>query len=159
MHYIPNDCEDEKFIEKHNTIYDICSVICTDKFFDKLLLEIQNIGVINDNILIDYINRVLECVIEYYPYYTDYSIIPNQNKKLCKLNDVYKDSDIPELFKDCLKNCFNEDIKNKLIYKKIKIKFLRNVKEKNIYSYINTLRSYFNMPEEPKYSRYSGTVF
>jgi len=153
MHYIPNDCEDEKFIEKRNTIYDICSVIWTDKFsgkedgsgfpkdlwngidemvFDKLLLEIQNIGVINNNISIDYINKVLDCVTEYYPKYTDYSIIPNQNKKLCKLNDVYKDSDIPELFKECLNNCLKKDIKNELIDKEIKIELLRNV-QKRIY--------------------------
>jgi len=180
MHYIPKDCGDKKFIEKRKMIYEICSKMWTNKFsgmedgsgfpkdlwngidemvFDKLLLAIQNIGGIKGIISIDYINRVLDCVTEYYPYYTDYSIIPNQNKKLCKLNDVYKDSDIPELFKDCLKNCFNEDIKNKLIDKKIKIKLIRNVQEKNIYSYVNTLRSYFNMPEEPKYSIYGGRTY
>lgn len=55
---------------------------------------------------------------EYYPKeINEYAIIPNQNGKLFKYSELYKDSDIPEIFKVSVKDYINVDIKDELLDK------------------------------------------
>ncbi|ORX79571.1 hypothetical protein BCR32DRAFT_300799 [Anaeromyces robustus] len=161
---IPCDMMDREFIQKRKTIYELCSVIWNmsemkdgsglhkelwngidEMVFDNLLSTIQNLKEINGQTLIsiDFLNKVLKCVTKYYSDYTEYSIIPNQNGKFCKIYDLYKDSNIPEIFKECLKKFFNVDIKKELIHKEINYNIFRNVEEKGIYSYKPILRKNF----------------
>jgi len=172
MQYIPWDCEDKQFIQKREMIFEICSVMWNEDLSEmkdgsgfprylwngvdemvlkNLLLKIEEYNEIQGKISVDYINKVLVCVQKYYSDYIDYSIIPNQNKKLCKLNELYEDSNIPEIFKNCLKNCFNVDIRNELLDKGINTKVLRFVEKKEILSYKSTLKKFFS--EKPKSTR------
>jgi len=170
-----------KVLFKRKTVYELYSVIWNkhlsgmkdgsgfsedlwngidDIVFDKFLLEIQKFKEIKGKISITFINNVLKCFSQYFRNIeiSKYSIIPNQNNKLCSTGKLYKDNDIPEIFKDCLKNCFDEDIREELVNKEIDIKYLKNIlNEKEIYDYNSTLKKYFLMSEEPSYDRYSRT--
>ncbi|KAG4091317.1 hypothetical protein H8356DRAFT_1708124 [Neocallimastix lanati (nom. inval.)] len=181
IQYIPYDCEDTKFIQKRKNIYELCSVIWENylsgekdgsKFpedlwngidemvFDKLLLEIQESKKIDDKISVEFINKVLKCFSQYFQNFeiNEYSFIPNQNNKLCSINDLYEDIEIPEILKDCLKNCFGEDIRENLINKEIETRNLKNIiTTREITDYRSTLKKYFLMDEEMKYNRYSRT--
>eukprot|EP00833_Pecoramyces_ruminatium_P011209 jgi/Orpsp1_1/1185241/evm.model.c7180000092897.1 len=175
------DRKDEIFIQKRKSIYELCSVIFNKNFwyrmkdgsgfpkylwdgidemvFDKLLLKIQEFKEVSNNskVSVRFINHVLECYSKYFSYIeiNDYSVIPNQNGKLCSTDSLYKDMNIPEIFKDCLNNCFEEDIRKSLLHKEIKTTYLRNIKKKEIHNYKSTLKNYFSMSEEPTYNRYS----
>lgn len=62
---------------------------------------------------------------------------------------IYIDGNIPEIFKKCLKSCFDEDINKKLIDRRItsiKPKFTHK-----IYDYQYLLKKYFTMNEKSNY--------
>ena len=73
--------------------------------------------------------------------YKNYSVIPYQNGTFCKLNRLYKDNHIPDLFKNSLKACFNLDIKNELIHNSLTS--IEANYTKNIYDYTDTLKKIF----------------
>jgi len=92
-----------------------------------------------------------------------YSIIPNQNGAFHRSDELYEDIQIPEIFKECMKNSFNYGIKNELINdfrdNKLSLKSLINGRERNILDYINDLKDYFQSNSIPlknkqKASRY-----
>ena len=79
---------------------------------------------------------------EYYPKeINEHAIIPNQNGVFCKYLELYKDSDIPEIFKDSVKDYINVDIKDELLDKNFNEIF--EMKEKKIYDYSSILYSFF----------------
>jgi len=173
MHYIPYD-EDIEFIEKRENIYEFCKTLWSDKMsyakdgtefpkelwndidervFQELLNSIQNYGQLNNIITIKFLNKFLNCVSKYYYYYTSYSIIPNKNGVFCRKDSLYRDDNIPSIFKDCLKNCFNYDINNELIHDDITSSI--KIGKRRIYDYYNTLNKYFNMSEQYNYNSYN----
>jgi len=178
IQYIPYDCIDENFIQKRKTVYELCSVMWNlsgmkngsgfsknlwngidEMVFDKLLLVIQEFKEIKDKISIEFINKVLVCFSNYFPntIISNYSINPNQNQELRSTKNLYKDINIPEIFKDCLKNCFGEDIRKELINKEININNIHTTEKKEINDYKDILNKYFSMAENPTYNRYSRT--
>ena len=81
-------------------------------------------------------------LLEYYPNkIKENAIIPNQNGVFCKYLELYKDSGIPEIFKDSLKDYINIDIRKELLDKNFNGIF--NMNEKKIYHYSETLNSFF----------------
>jgi len=163
--YIPTDNTDKEFVQKRNEIYDLCSKEFNDQIsnkkdgslfpkelwngiddivFKKLIEKVENQGEIDGIFDIEYMKDFLKCVSEFYPSYKNHSIIPNQNDIFCKSNELYEDIQIPEIFKECMKNCFNYDIKNELIDNNLLfIKSLINGRKRNILDYIDNLRNYF----------------
>jgi len=170
IHYIPYDCGDEKFIKKRKMLYEFCKTLWSDKMyqikdgttfpkelwrdidekvFKELLQTIENYGQLNDVITINFLNRFLECVLEYYYYYSSYSIIPNKNGKLCRKSSLYRDDNIPSLFKQCLKECFFKDINEELIHDDITSSILLG--KKSIYDYSDFLHENFKKSETYNY--------
>eukprot|EP00833_Pecoramyces_ruminatium_P012621 jgi/Orpsp1_1/1186653/evm.model.d7180000052255.2 len=112
--------------------------------FEKIIEKIENNKNIGGIYTIKFIKKFLECVSQYYPKFKNHSIIPNQNGHFCKLNELYKDDNIPSLFKHCMYKYFNLDIKNKLIDNElISIESLINNRKKSISNYIKILNNYF----------------
>ncbi|OUM58403.1 hypothetical protein PIROE2DRAFT_16332 [Piromyces sp. E2] len=168
MHYIPYD-QDQEFIEKREEIYEFCSVVygsrmedkkngnefpkelwngIDDMIFKHLIDNISNYGKLDDKYTIDFMIKFLKCVSRYYPSYRYSSLVPNQNGKFCMVDSLYEDDSIPEVFKECLKVCFNRDIKNELLDQRmLPIKHLLQRDKKCIYSYNYDLKHYFNLPE------------
>ena len=109
--------------------------------FNKIIEKIEEFEYICDECSIEFINKFLRIVTKYYPLYMNHSIIPNKNGEFCKINNLYKEDNIPDIFKKCLKNCFNYDINEELIDDRIK--YTNYLKKKNIYDYTNKLNSYF----------------
>jgi len=178
MHYIPNDNNSE-FQQKREMIYELCSFMFKDKMYQKLdgtkfpeeiwekvdimvinkiIENIKQYGHICDECSIEFINKLLKIATKYYyPLYIYHSIIPNKNGKFCKIINLYKEDNIPEIFKECLNNCFKLDINEELIDDRIN--YFNSLKKKNIYDYANTLNSYFkdnenNFIEKNGYSYY-----
>lgn len=168
MHYIPNDCEDEKFKEKRELIYEFCRTLWRDKMsskedgtkfpielwsdidgkvFEELLDTIHKSGQLNSTVTIPFLYQFLECVSRYINY-DDYKVIPNKNEKLCSKNSLYRDDNIPSIFKECLKECFNEDINEELIHDDITVAV--KIGRKGIFDYSQLLNKYFNMSEYHK---------
>ncbi|OUM69104.1 hypothetical protein PIROE2DRAFT_2989 [Piromyces sp. E2] len=167
--YIPNDCENEKFKEKRNMIYELCSKVWNqnilnkkngnlfpeelwngidDKIFNKLIEVIQNKERLGGIFNIEYIKSFLECLIEYYPNYKDYKIVPNENDEFCKSEELYEDMGIPELFKKCMKTYMEKDINDELINNQLKsIEKLTCGRKKFIYNYVENLTDYFESKE------------
>ena len=135
MHYIPYD-QDEGFIEKRYQIYELCKTVWKDKMTDKkdgtsfpielwdksdkviikkIIEDIEKKEKIGDKYTINFIKIFIEFISKNYPYYIYYPIIPNQNEKFCSINELFKDDNIPNKFKECLKDCFDIDIKTKLL--------------------------------------------
>ena len=86
---------------------------------------------------------------EYYPNeIRENEIIPNQNGILCKYSKLYKDSDIPEIFKDSIKDYINVDIKDELLDKNFNVIF--EMKEKKIYDYSKILNSFYTKEDNSK---------
>jgi len=179
--YIPNDNTDKEFVQKRNEIYDLCSKEFNDQIpnkkdgslfpkelwngiddivFKKLIEKVENQRNIGKIYNINYLKKFLNCVSEFYPSYKNHSIIPNQNDIFCKSDELYEDIQIPEIFKECMKNCFNYDIKNELIDNNLlSIKSLINGRKKYILDYIDNLRNYFqsyriSFENKQKASRY-----
>jgi hypothetical protein len=77
-----------------------------DDIIIKEVLEIvQNQKKLSEKYNIDVIKKFLEFLLEYYPRdIYKYSILPNQNGIFSKKSNLHKDMDIPEVFKNCLKN-------------------------------------------------------
>ncbi|ORX86111.1 hypothetical protein BCR32DRAFT_290228 [Anaeromyces robustus] len=161
MHYIPYDCGDDKFINKRIMLYEFCNTLWNNKMsqikdgkqfpielwnnvdinvFQELLNSIQEHGQLNNTITINFLNKFLKCVSEYYDY-SSYSIIPNKKGKLHTRNSLYKDDNIPSLFKQCMKECINYDIDSELIHDDIT--FDINISRKRIYDYSHLLKKYF----------------
>jgi len=161
MHYIPDDNNIE-FKQKRELIYELCSIMFKDKMsqkkdgkkfpeeiwdkidimvFKKIIEKIEEYEHICDECSIKFINKFLKVVTKYYPLFIDHSIIPNKNGDFCKINYLYKEDNISEIFKECLKICFNYDINKELIDDRIK--YINSLRKINIYDYTNTLNSYF----------------
>ncbi|ORX87290.1 hypothetical protein BCR32DRAFT_289410 [Anaeromyces robustus] len=174
--YIPYDNEDEIFIQKRLTIYQLCSVLwdnsiprcenngngfpkelwdgTDDIVFKELIRKIVNQKKLGGDFTIDYMKQFLECVSCYYSEFKNYLIVPNQNGKFCKINDLYKDDNIPSLFKENIKECFNEDIKDELIDKNLtSIESLDNERYKNISDYIDILNNCFKSEEQSRINK------
>jgi len=170
MHYIPFDCGNDEFIYKRAMMYEFCNTLWNDKMssvkdgtqfpielwcdiddkvFEELLSDIEEHGQLNNTITIDFLNKFLECVSKYYYNYSSYSIIPNKNGILCTRNSLYKDDNIPLLFKQCMNECFNYDIDDELIHDDIT--FDINIGTKRIYDYSHLLKKYFRMSETYDY--------
>ncbi|KAG4104427.1 hypothetical protein H8356DRAFT_1369783 [Neocallimastix lanati (nom. inval.)] len=172
--YIPNDYEDKKLIEKRETIYELCSLIWNDKvptkrngnsfpeslwkgideiIFKNLIMIIKRFRNLNETFNIKFMKKFLKLVSEYYPLYVKYSIIPNQNGKFRKIEELYEDENIPEIFKECLHKYFNKDIKKELIDNELIAINLLNNRKKRIFDYNNYLNeSYMNesIPDDNK---------
>jgi len=170
IHYIPYDCGNNKFINKRKLMYEFCKTLWNnkmssikdgtqfpielwsdidDKVFKEILSDIQKHGKLNNIITIDFLNKFLECVSEYYYSYYSYSIIPNKKGRLCIRNSLFKDDNIPSLFKQCMNECFNYDIDNELIHDGITVDL--NISRKRIYDYSHLLKKYFGMSETYDY--------
>jgi len=153
--YIPKDNEDQSFVQKRQTIYELCSEIFKNMpqqmdgssfpkelwngideiVFKKLIEKIEKQGHLGGYFSIKYMKKFLNCISVYYSELNKYSIIPNQNGQFCKADELYEDIHIPDLFKECMNTCFNYDIKKNLIDNKLlPIKSLSNVPKMNISS-------------------------
>lgn len=64
------------------------------------------------------------------------------------INSLYKDSNIPDKFKECMKNYFGKDINEDLIDEELISIENIHLKEKKIYSYNNDLKKFFEMNED-----------
>jgi len=96
--YIPNDCKNDRFIEKRNTIYELCSKAWSqdilarkngnlfpeelwngidDKIFLKLIEVVQSNERLGggDTFNFEYIKTFLECLTEYYPDFKNYKMV------------------------------------------------------------------------------------
>ena len=165
MHYIPDDNNIE-FKQKREMIYELCSIIFKDKMskkkdgkkfpeeiwdkidimvFEKIIEKIEEYEHICDECTLEFINKFLKVVTKYYPLFIKHSIIPNKNGDFCKINYLYKEDNIPEIFKECLKICFNYDINKELIDDRIK--YSDSLRKKNICDYANILNLYFKKNE------------
>ena len=168
MHYIPHDNNSE-FQQKREMIYEVCSMMFKDKMsqkkdgtnfpeeiwskidemlYKKIIEKMQEYGHICAECSIEFINKFLKIVTKYYPSFINYSIIPNKNGKFCKKDQLYKEDNIPDIFKECLKVCFNEDINDELIDDRINN--INSLGKKNIFDYTNILKKYFQMNENYK---------
>ena len=151
MHYIPDDNNSE-FQQKREMIYELCSIIFEGKMskkkdgtkfpellwdridfmvIKKIIEKIEKYGHICDKCSIGFINKFLRIATKYYPAYIYYSIIPNKNGKFCEINNLYKDDNIPEIFKECLNICFNYDINMELIDDRIN--YVNSLKKKKYF--------------------------
>ena len=172
MHYIPNDNNSE-FQQKREMIYEVCSMMFKDKMsnkkdgtkfpeeiwskidemlFKNIMEKMQEYGHICDECSIEFINKFLKIVTMYYPSFINYSIIPNKNGKFCTKDKLYKEDKIPDIFKECLKVCFKEDINDKLIDDRINN--INGLHKKNIFDYVYILTKYFKMSEKYKNKNY-----
>ncbi|OUM65748.1 hypothetical protein PIROE2DRAFT_7163 [Piromyces sp. E2] len=174
--YIPNDNEDKKYVEKRNTIYDICKIVfgnsmpnkmdgnsfpkvlfngIDEMVFEKIIENIVNQGKLGDIYTIEFMKMFLECVSEYYPTFRNRPVVPNQNGIFCLADNLFEDNKIPDLFKECVKNHFNYDIRGELIDKQLTyIKPLLNGRNKKICDYIDILNAKYtskNISEENKH--------
>jgi len=179
MHYIPDD-QDQEFKQKREEIYEFCSTVwdsqkkkikrvndfpkelwngIDDMVFEHLIEEISKYGKLDDNsYTIDFMIKFLKCVSIYYPKYRNFKLIPNQNGMFCKINDIYEDNSIPLIFKECLKTCFDYDIKNELLDPRmLPIKDLLQKEKKSIYNYNEKLKYYFELPESYDFNSNNGT--
>ena len=160
MHYIPDD-KNIEFQQKREMIYELCSIMFKDKMYKKMdganfpeeiwdkidimlinqiIKKIEKYGHICDKCSIEFINKFLRIATKYYPQYINYSIIPNKNGKFCKITNLYKEDNIPGIFKECLNICFNCDINMELIDDRINYV---NLLKKNMSNYTNILDFYF----------------
>ncbi|ORX61263.1 hypothetical protein BCR36DRAFT_579284 [Piromyces finnis] len=169
MHYIPDD-QDQEFIQKRKAIYEFCCTVWSDTMeemkiiqtfpkelwngiddiiFKHLIKEISNYGKLDDHLYtIDFMIQFLKCVSKYYPDYRHYRLFPNQNGLFCTMDKIYEDNHIPDIFKECLKVCFDDDIKKELLDPRMSpINYLLPKDKKSIYSYNNKLKYYFELPE------------
>ena len=162
IEYIPYN-EDEEYIEKRNAIYDFCSVVWEnqlkekkdgsgfpstlwdkiDNFIIKEIVEdIKENRKICEKYTINFMEKFLKYITENYSNYGYDKIFPNQNNKFCSLNDLSEDDNIPKIFKDCLLDYFDVDIRKNLL--NTKFNFLKlNITKKRIYDYKNILRKEF----------------
>ncbi|OUM63092.1 hypothetical protein PIROE2DRAFT_10448, partial [Piromyces sp. E2] len=145
--------KDKIFVEKRHKIYELCSRIFNNVpnkmdgslfpkdlwdgideiVFERIIEELEKYGKIGGKYNIEFLKKILKCLSENYQFFKNHSIIPNQNGDFCKINNLYKVNQIPELFKECMKNCFNWDIKNILINDElISIKSFNNIRKINI---------------------------
>eukprot|EP00833_Pecoramyces_ruminatium_P010914 jgi/Orpsp1_1/1184946/evm.model.c7180000091682.1 len=163
--YIPYDNTDKKFIKKRNTLFELCSKIWNNTIYEKkngnsfpeelwngvddiifkeLIRNIENAGKLDNIYNIDFIEMFLECALEYYPLFKNYSIIPNKNGKFCRINELYEDMNIPDLFKNFMMKCFNKDINEELIDNRLKsLDILLYGRKRYIYDYVEDLNDYF----------------
>ena len=154
IEYIPND-EEKGYIEKRNTIYEFCKVVwenqlkekkdgsgfpkelwdkIDDFIIDKIVRDIEKHKKIEEKYNIDFMIDFLEYFTKINSNYENYNIFPNQNNKFYSLKVLSKDDKIPKKFKDCLKDYFDIDIRDKLLNKKFN--FLKlNITKKKIYDY------------------------
>ena len=58
---------------------------------------------------------------------------------------MYKEDNIPDIFKECLKVCFKEDINDELVDDKINS--INELPKKNLFNYVNILNKFFKMNE------------
>jgi len=165
MHYIPNDNNSE-FQQKREMIYEVCSMMFKDKISDKkdgtkfpeeiwskidemlykkIIEKMQKYEHICAECSIEFINKFLKIVTKYYPSFINYSIIPNKNGNFCKKDKLYKEDNIPDIFKECLKVCFKEDINDELVDDKINS--INGLPKKNLFNYVYILNKFFKMNE------------
>ena len=84
----------------------------------------------------------------YISYSYSYSLFPNQDGKFCLIYKINEDVNIPNYFKECLKNYFDVNIKEQLLDNRFTtLKF--NLHKKHIYDYKDVLRE--NFKNEKKY--------
>ena len=174
MHYIPKD-QEEKYSKKREIIYDFCTIIWNEKMSEKkdgnqfpielwngiddiiikeVLEIVQNQKKLSEKYNIDVIKKFLEFLLEYYPRdINKYSILPNQNGIFSKKSNLHKDMDIPEVFKNCLKNYLDIDIKDELLDKRLNDIESLNLKEKKIFDYYDELKKFFQSPEEYQHNK------
>ena len=113
--------------------------------FSKIIKNIEEYNHIGDKFSLQFINQFLKCVSEYYQLYRNHSIVPNKNGIFCKIDDLFVDDNIPDIFKECLKKCFDEDINKELIDDRIDA--IKPLGKKKIIDYKSILEKYFNMKE------------
>ena len=162
MQYIPKD-EDEEFIQKRNIIYEFCCMVWEGKMGEKkdgskfpkelwgkidniiikeIAEDIEKSQIIERKYSLAFIKKFLEFLVKNYPNYVNNSIFPNQNGKFCKLSELNEDDNIPDEFKNCLKDYFKVDIKENLLDKRFL--FLKlNINIKRIYDYKDILKQNF----------------
>jgi len=165
MHYIPyNGSED--FKKKREMLYEFCSIIWNNKMyqkidgtdfpeeiwdrvdnmvFSKIIENIQKNMKIGGVYTISFINKFIDCALTHYPSFRNSPIIPNKNGHFRTISNLYIDENIPSIFKECFKNCFNIDINEELIDERITS--IQPLQNKNICSYKDTLKKYFTMIE------------
>ena len=172
MHYIPHD-NNSAFQQKREIFYELCSIMFKDKMSqkrdgttfpqemydnidfmvtNKIIEKFKEYGHICDECSIEFINKFLIIIILYYKYFINYPIFPNKKGNFCQINNLFKEDNIPDIFKECLKNCFNQDINEELIDDRIK--YVDSLKRKNIFDYTNILNSYFRNNENNSQKRY-----
>ena len=73
--------------------------------------------------------KILELFYKYKPpeINTELKIVPNQNGKFCKYNELYNEKEIIPKFKDMLKYYFSYDICNCLIHKKLNLNIFKEL--------------------------------
>ena len=161
MHYIPYNGNDD-FKKKREMLYEFCSILWNNKMyqkidgsdfpeeiwdrvdnmvFNKIIESISQNKKIGGIYTINFINKFLDCALTYYPSFRNSPIIPNKNGFFCSINNLYLDENIPSIFKECLKKCFNIDINNELIDERITS--IKPIQNKNICSYKDTLKKNF----------------
>jgi hypothetical protein len=178
MHYIPDNDDDIKFKKKREDMYELCVLFwkeeMTDKkngnqfpkelweksdniLFETIIKNIEKREKIGKTFTINLINKFLQYASEYYPNYINYEIIPNKNGKFCKKYELFKDDDIPDIFKECLLKFFDEDINEDLVDDRINSIKISN--KKTISDYKDLLEQYFNGVEKKGDRRYYDDIY
>ena len=178
MTYIPDNDDDIKFKKKREDMYDLCLLFwkeeMTDKkngnqfpkdlweksdniVFETIIKSIEKKEKIGKTFTINLINKFLKYASEYYPNYISYKIIPNKNGKFCKKLKLFKDDDIPDIFKECLMTCFDKDINEHLVDDRINSIKISN--KKTISDYKDLLEQYFNAVEKKRDRRCYDDIY
>ena len=169
MTYIPDDI-DIKFKAKRENMYELCKLFWKDKMLEKkngnqfpkelwtkadnlifktIIDKIEENETIEEPFTIEVMQKFIKCAVQYYPSYREHNIIPNKNGYFCCIDELYKDDDIPEIFKECLENCFDIDINEELIDDRITS--IKTIKKKTINDYKDLLNEYFHKKEHRRY--------
>jgi len=173
--YIPDEHEDKKFVQKRNTLYELCKNVFGNSMpekkngnlfpkelwngidelvFEKLIKNIESQGRLGGVYSIEFMKKFLECVTEYYPSFRNHPIVPNQNGYFCLADKLYEDIQIPDIFKECLLNCFKKDIKAELINKELTyIKSLTNGRYRKMKNYYDIIRRGFQSHENNLFNK------
>ena len=165
--YIPYD-QNEEYIKKRKIIYEFCSRVWTNKMskerdgrqfpqelwnnLDDIIIksiieEMKKAKKISSIFSIDFIDKFIGFLSEYYRSYLNTPIIPNKKGFFCKFNELNEDDNIPDLFKNILNFFCDVDINKELIDQRLTSRKLLDIPKKRIYDYSDKLKTFFNMPE------------